>query len=212
MSFQFTNLIGKRLIGFQECTEFSEDELEWIDGREPPVDQLILFFGDDILTAETVILQSQNREGKYSWFTNWRIVKKDIDRFLEMNETYKSIGEVVNQVTTEGLPLELLQKHDLHEILYISRYDYKHPELIDSSESKSWAAFDKELELTNRLESVDLFADPITWEKAVNGNWDDHGVPEEPYTFITIRTNTKILNLGTKYKSCCYPSSIWEFL
>jgi hypothetical protein len=116
---KFSDLIGKRLIGFQSV---DEDECDISDtevfqnkhnkyGESMNV-RLQLFFGDNILNAEEVFLVCDNRFGMWSWFSNWRLVEKkelfelkedesDKKIISKINKSYKSIGEKIKSIDVD---------------------------------------------------------------------------------------------------------------
>ncbi|XWV26575.1 putative orfan [Tupanvirus soda lake] len=64
---------------------------------------------------------------------------------------------------------------------------------------------------TNVLENDNIDADMDKWIAAVGkGNWGAKDGAD--YYFIHIKTNTKILSLGTVYCDCHYPQCIWDFI
>lgn len=98
----YSDLIGQRLIGFFVID--SDENLEkYLLTKESTEDELetklILLIGDDVLNCQQILLLSDNQD--YHYYVNWRIM--DISDFkIELNETYKSIGEIINDVWVDN--------------------------------------------------------------------------------------------------------------
>lgn len=61
------------------------------------------------------------------------------------------------------------------------------------------------------LDRQNINVDEVKWiNKVGKGNW--LAKPNINYYYIQIKTNTKVISLGTVYHDCHYPECIWDFL
>jgi hypothetical protein len=81
----FKDLIGKRLIGVMELQNSNEERL--------------LFIIEDNGQKKILVADSENKD--YSWYDNWKLTEKD-QLTEQLNQTYKSIGDEILNVTFEG--------------------------------------------------------------------------------------------------------------
>lgn len=181
---KFSNLIGKRLIGFQPIDEDDDGEADYFNKGiqikqeygENFFVRLQLFLGDNILNAEEIFLVCDNGISMWHWYSNWRLVeKKDLlelkkddsdekllEKIYKLNKKYKSIGETIKSIDV---------------------------------------AFNTTLDTDNIEVSED------EWNKKFPDGKDN-----KDYYFLKINTNTKILSLGSQYHDCHYPDTIWNFI
>ncbi|XWV25313.1 putative ORFan [Tupanvirus deep ocean] len=105
---KYNELINKRLIGFMNV---EEDKINLPDERYNVVYKLMFFIGDDILTCKRILLV--NDKVPYDWNTNWRIIELDENVKIDMNSTYKSIGENINAIEVDTDDKDILENDDI---------------------------------------------------------------------------------------------------
>lgn len=107
---KFSDLKGKYLRGIMEYNGSHEFLNDLTDNERIKV-QLILFLGKPVgimnflgkpmetMNSWCVALVSDNQD--YSYYTNWRIVEID-EKKVVYDDTYKSIGEIIEDIHTDG--------------------------------------------------------------------------------------------------------------
>lgn len=119
---KYSELLGKRLIGFMSLEDIQKDLKEQLKTKNHDNNifgyntdfVLVLFLGDDILNCQRILLVSDNESGLWHWYTNWRLIELDNDISLEMDSTYKSIGEKINSIAVQSDDPNVLENDNIN--------------------------------------------------------------------------------------------------
>jgi hypothetical protein len=186
--------VGKKLLGVQNLEDVEDGNPIWkqitdVKPKEGKVwDKFLMFIckpWEDALKAKVLLFRSNCLEGEYCYFTDWEIVP--IEGTVEITSKFKFIGETIRSIKAHGYRAEDLNKYGLP----IQKNDGVQP--------------------MKNLDTSQIFANHIHWIASVGeGYW--LAKDNAPYTFITIRTLTKVINLGVAYHDCHYPNTIWDVI